>query len=439
MIYHMLRLIVGLGIRLYYREIRIKNREILDTKSPKIIIANHPNTLMDAWMIGHICNERIYYMAKGTFFSSRFKRWILGSLGMIPVNRKGDGKTDGISNEDSFEACYRLLEEGKTLVIFPEGNSFQERMLRKLKSGTARIALQTELRNDKKSGLQIIPVGLVYTRPEKFRSSVLANIGKPIDPTPFVDEFAENSLKAARQLTEEFRIGLSRLLVSSEEKEEEKLVDDIVHLLSSEYIKTTEKGVDRDVTEMRDVFEQMNSIRISQPWRLNEISLLVESLKVRIKYLNIKSDFLDRKYRTSLFVRQLILSMTVLLLGLPFFLFGMLHNFPQYKMVDFVITKNIKDVEYHAPASVLLSLILYPLAYVCWLFAFFALFDLNVWWNTLYFISLPLFGLFAFYYLKYFRHVSLKRKYIFLMRKRKSDIETLKQERESLRKLVFEI
>ena len=52
MFYHFLRIVVIVGIRLFYRQIRVKNRMHIDTKGPKIIIANHPNTLMDAWMIG---------------------------------------------------------------------------------------------------------------------------------------------------------------------------------------------------------------------------------------------------------------------------------------------------------------------------------------------------------------------------------------------------
>ncbi|MCR9173703.1 MAG: lysophospholipid acyltransferase family protein [bacterium] len=438
MLYRLLKIIVGVGIRLFYRQIRVIGREHLETRGPKIILANHPNTLMDAWMIGHICNQRIYYMAKGTFFNTRFKRWVLGSLGMIPVNRKSDAKIDGVSNLDSFEACYRLLEEGKTLVIFPEGNSYKERLLRKLKSGSARIALQTEVRNNKQLGLQIIPIGLNYTEPEKFRSSVLANIGAPIDPKPYVDLFQSDSLKAARKLTEEIRIGMTRLLVNSESKEEEKLVEGIVDLLSSEYIKTPEKGVERDVKEMREVFAQMNAIRVSQPWKIREIALLVESLKIRIEHLHIKSDFLDRKYRTSLFVRQLVSSFFVMLIGFPLFVFGMVHNFVQYKLVDFLVVKMVNDVEYHAPVSVLFSLVLYPLVYTSFLIGLGPWLEGHFWWKVAYFFSMPLSGLFAYYYVKYYRHISFKRKYIFLMRKRKSDVETLKQERESLRKLVFE-
>lgn len=438
MLYHVLKVIISIGIRLFYKQIRVKNREHLDEKGPKIIIANHPNTLMDAWMVGYICNQRIYYMAKGTFFNTRLKRWVLNGLGMIPVNRKIDGNATGVSNEDSFEACYQLLEEGKTLVIFPEGNSFQERLLRKLKSGAARIAIQTEARNEGKLGLKIVPVGLIYMQPEKFRSSVMAVIGPPISPVPYVEEFKTDSLKAARKLTGEFTKGLSRLLVRSEQADEEKLVEDIVDIISSEYVKTKSKGVERDVELMRSVFEQMNVIRVSQPWRIEEIKMLVESLNWQIEHMNIKSDFLDRKYKSRMFKRQLIQSFFFLILGFPLFIYGLIHNFFQFKVTDLIVIKTVDDVEYTAPILVLLGLIFYPGIYVAFMFGFNAVFEPEYWMKWVYFASMPVSGLIAYYYYQYYKHVLLKRKFIFLMRKNKSDIETLKAERESLKQLVFE-
>jgi len=438
MLYHVLKLIISIGIRLFYKQIKVKNREHLDEKGPKIIIANHPNTLMDAWMVGYVCKQQIYYMAKGTFFDTPFKRWLLNGLGMIPVNRKMDGKASGVSNDDSFEACYRLLEEGKTLVIFPEGNSFQERLLRKLKSGAARIAIQTEARNEGKLGLKIIPIGLIYMQPEKFRSSVMANIGQPISPIPYMEEFKTDSLKAARKLTTEFTNGLSRLLVRSEQADEENLVDGIVDILSSDYVKTKSRGIDRDVELMRSVFEQMNLIRVSQPWKIEEIKMLVESLKWQMDNLNVKSDFLDRKYRSRMFKRQLIQSFFFLILGFPVFVYGFIHNFFQFKVTDIIVVKKVEEVEYYAPVLVLLGLIFYPVIYTAFMFGFNAIFEPDYWVKWVYFASMPISGLIAYYYYHYYKHVLLKRKFIFLMRKNKSDIETLKEERETLRRLVFE-
>jgi len=169
MLYRFLKLLVGLGIRFYYKEVRVKNKVNLKTEGPLIIIANHPNTLMDAMMLGHVCQQPIHYMAKATLFDSKFKMWLLRSLNMIPINRIGEGRIKGVSNQDSFLACYEMLEKGKTLVVFPEGTSFQERHLRQLKSGTARIALETERRNNNTLGLMVLPIGLNYSQAEKFR------------------------------------------------------------------------------------------------------------------------------------------------------------------------------------------------------------------------------------------------------------------------------
>ena len=52
-------------------------------------------------------------------------------------------------------------------------------MLRNLKTGTARIALETEKRNEGKLGLKVVAVGLNYSQPEKFRSNILVNIDEP--------------------------------------------------------------------------------------------------------------------------------------------------------------------------------------------------------------------------------------------------------------------
>lgn len=122
MLYRILKFLISIGIRLYYREIRVKNSEKLPQSGPLIIIANHPNTLMDAWVIGMICKQPIYYMAKATLFNSKFKLKLLKSLNMVPINRQGEGKVEGVSNEDSFSECYKILNEGKTLVIFSRGN-----------------------------------------------------------------------------------------------------------------------------------------------------------------------------------------------------------------------------------------------------------------------------------------------------------------------------
>lgn len=440
MLYRILKILLSLAIRLYYRKIKIEGDRDLLNKGPKIIIANHPNTLMDAWLIGYTCKQSIYYMAKATFFNSPLKKRFLMSLGMIPINRSTDSRTKGVTNLDSFEICYKVLEEGKTLVIFPEGNSFQDRFLRKLKSGTARIALETESRNNGKLGMKIIPVGLVYQQPDKFRSAVLVNIGTPIDPLPHIEEFRKDSLKAARVLTEEMRIGLNALLVDSEDKEQETLSDKIVRIISSSYIKGEKKGIDRDVSLLRSVNQSVHRIRMQDPDKLIEIERRVGQIEWELDQLAIKSDFLDRNYRFGLFMRQIVQSGIGLVLTFPVFLYGFIHSYLPFKLTDILVPRLVQDKEFYAAVAVLMGLILYPMTYVGFLY----LSDLYIGFNwlgkLLYFITMPVTGLFAWYFYRYFKHVTVKYRFTQLMRNKeeKEVLKGLRETRNELRNLILD-
>lgn len=424
-------------MRLYYRRIKTIHSERLDGKGPRIIIANHPNTLMDAWIIGSSCKGKIHYMTKGTFFNSPWKKRLLMSLGMIPINRRDDSKTQGVSNNDSFELCYQLLEQGKTLVIFPEGNSFAEKLLRKLKSGTARIALETERRNNGQLGLKIIPMGLVYLQPEKFRSSVLVNVGEEIDPLPYLELFKEDSLKAARQLTEVFRENLVELLVHAETPEHESIADQVVSLLASSYVKDQNENLIQDVGFIKRVNQSINHLAKTEPDRISEIEQLVYQLNWRTEQLRIRPDFLDRNYRAGMFMRQMLFSLIGLILGLPIFIYGFIHNILPYKLTDKIMPHLTKDPEYYAPIAILLGLALYPLIYGAFLFGLKQLFEIPLWLQLIYYFSLPLFGLFAYYFFAYYKHIFFKWIFITRMKDQRSALDAMKADREQLKNILF--
>lgn len=437
MLYRFLRLIVTIGIRFYYKEIRIINRKNLPESGPCIYIANHPNTLMDAWMIGYASKIPIHFMAKGTLFSSPFKNKILRSLNMIPINRKGEGTMGGVSNKDSFEACYTILESKKCLLIFPEGSSFLERHLRELKSGTARIALEAERRNQGKLKVKIVPLGLNYLDADRFRSRVMIHVGQPVFVENYLKDFETNPGPTAKKLTEVFRIRLEQLLVNSSEKEEELMIEELHEVFSSKYIRQSRKGVAGEFELLKKIRDKMEETKLTSPWKTAEIRETLENLKSRLDHYEIRSDFLDRRFRTRMFFRQLLVSVFVLLIALPVYVFGLLHNFSQYKLTDVFVPKLTRDLEYYAPLSVLLGLILYPLVYLAFMFGMKYTFDLPFWDQLAYFISMPVSGLLAYTLHVYLRHISVKWRFIYHLLKDKQKMQDLKQEKEKLRALVF--
>jgi 1-acyl-sn-glycerol-3-phosphate acyltransferase len=437
MIYKLLKLIIGLGIRLYYREIRVKNKERLNQIGGKIIIANHPNTMMDGWIISYITKEPIYFMAKGTFFNSPFKKWLLKGLGLIPINRASESATKGVKNTDSFEACYRLLEEGKTVVIFPEGTSYKEMQLRELKSGTARIALEVAKREKIKSPILVLPIGLVYTEAEAFRSSVLVSVGEAISPEPYLDLFKQNSSKAARGLTDVFTKKLSSLLVNAKSNSYDGLVDRIIALYGKSKMRFNGKNMEKDIDFIKSINSRINDISEKNPRELEFIQLELNEIQMELDKLHISPAFLDRNYRSVMFIRQIIQSILALVLGLPFFIYGIVHNGIPYKFVDFIIPKLIKDIEYYAPVAVLMGLVLYPLNYFGFVFLVDYFFDLTFWEKVLYFFSMPIFGLIAYRFFLYTSYISVKTDFVIEMKTQKDKIAQLRKRKTDLFELLF--
>ena len=435
MIYRILRLLVGLGIKIYYKEITVKNVNALDHDGPMIIISNHPNTLMDAWMIGYACPKPIYFMAKSTFFNSPLKRKILKSLNMIPINRQVDGKIKGVSNADTFEACYQLLEEGKTLVVFPEGTSIPERKLRELKSGTARIALEAEQRNAGQLNVKIVPIGLFYSQAEKFRSSVLISIENGLFVKDFLAEYVQNTSLAAKKLTKVFRLHLERVLISTDNKSQEELLHKLFTIF---WARKRDKVVAEEVKLMKEIQSKLEEIQLLKPYLMNEIQDMLQVIEWQTRKLAIHADFIHRRFRSRLYLIQISLSMFFLLIGFPFFVFGLINNFVQYKLVDFLIPKLTKYVEYYAAVGVLLSIIIYPLFYIGYFIVADKLIHMPFFMDVVYIVLLPLSGLYAYSFARYLKRIGYKWNYIFLIFNKRDAIKELQQVQVALQQLIFD-
>ena len=395
MLYHLLKILISFGMRLYYREIKVRNRDGFQHKGPLIVLANHPNTLMDAWIIGYFCKQPIYYLTKGTFFNTPLKRWILRSLNMIPINRPMDNRTEGVSNTDSFEACYRVLSEGKTLVIFPEGNSVMERLLRELKTGAARIALETLHRNKGELNLGIVPVGLFYSQANRFRSSVYVNVGQVTSINEHLAAYEKDPVATSRILTAHFRLLLESVLVVSGSKEMEFLSDKISGLLRFEKDKGT---LEDKLGLVKMVNENLERIQIERPEELDSIQRLVESALWQKNQLEQKGAFTKEIMNRNAYLRKLIFSIIYLLPGLPLFIFGFFFNFAAFFTTRLVVPKLMTNVEYYAPLAVLIGLVLYPLNYFGNLVLLYFLFGIEGWILLPILLAMPFLGMFAFNY-----------------------------------------
>jgi glycerol-3-phosphate O-acyltransferase/dihydroxyacetone phosphate acyltransferase len=98
-----------------------------------------------------------------------------------------------------YEAVFQRLKEGGCIGIFPEGGSHDRTELLPLKAGVAIMALGA-LAENPTCGVKIVPVGMNYFHPHKFRSRCVIEFGKPITvPEELVDQYKGDHRREAVQ------------------------------------------------------------------------------------------------------------------------------------------------------------------------------------------------------------------------------------------------
>jgi 1-acyl-sn-glycerol-3-phosphate acyltransferase len=134
-----LKILIQAGLWLFCNKIYLKNKQLLKTKGPLLIIANHPNSFLDALIIGSYYKRRVYFLARGDVFKKPIHRFFLESLNMIPVYRLREGKEFLHLNDYAFSRSIELISKGYAVLIFIEGVCVNSNELQPFKKGTARI------------------------------------------------------------------------------------------------------------------------------------------------------------------------------------------------------------------------------------------------------------------------------------------------------------
>lgn len=230
MLYASLRLVAGVALRWYYRDVTLVGEARVPKDGPVILAVNHPNALVDALVVGWLVPRRVRITAKAVLFDQPVLAAFLRAAGVIPLRRASDElarrrrqrvedaadrELDPGRNTAAFDAILAALDDGAAILIFPEGKSHDEPVLAPLKTGPARIALAAR-DAQRAPGLRIMPVGLVFESKDAPRSRVAAVIGESIA----VHEWEAPADRPVEALTEEIARRLREVTLTAPTAEE---------------------------------------------------------------------------------------------------------------------------------------------------------------------------------------------------------------------------
>ena len=89
MLYRLLRVIAAIALRWYYAEIVVQGAGRAPRRGPLLIVANHPNALIDPLLVGTALPRRVMLTAKATLFEHPALSALLHAAGVVPLRRAG--------------------------------------------------------------------------------------------------------------------------------------------------------------------------------------------------------------------------------------------------------------------------------------------------------------------------------------------------------------
>ncbi len=426
MAYRILAWFLRVVTRVFFRQVEVVGLEHVPRTGPVLFAGNHPNSLIDPILIITTCGRKVHFAAKDTLFAGRLMRAVLRGLGAVPIRRRDDHagaprdsqpSAAGVDNDAAFAAMFGVLGEGGAIGIFPEGLSHDESQLARLKTGAARLALGGVRRHA--TPIQIVPCGLTFIHPKRFRSRVLVQYGPPI----VVEATRGDSVDDVRTLTVEIESALRRLTINAPDWETVRALDVVRRLYQPQEISI------EDRVELARRFNAYYAAVAADP-RVLALMSRVRAYQQKLDELGITDRELARDLSKLEVTARVFRHLVLVAFWLPLTVPGAPLHVPPLAFARFASAKLTPRKDVIATTKLLIGLLLVLVAYagtigVLW-------WRLGFWWALAAALVLPLSGYAT---LRVLDRLRLVRRGLGVLSRRlrfRREVRALRGERESL-------
>lgn len=377
----------------------------LDPEAPTLLIANHPNALLDAVVIYVTARQPLRSVAKATLWQNPGLRPLMKLAGAVPIIRHQDKELleksmpsvmkSHASNDDAMRFVAEALCR-HSFVIYPEGRSHDEPAMAAFKTGGARMLLRAaqlvhETGHEPHSedsetyygdvntslflapkiktlgDLGFQPVGLYFQRKSSFRSGVVVHYGRRITIGEVLSQeelarIPEEGMAPdlVHKLTAAMDQSLRDLLPEATDEASLEHVRSLASLLSTPHQKKSIRERYRNELILKNMVA-LASKRTDQEHEsfLNNLSAYEEARKQAklpdwmIRDLDDNQKTYRRSVRKSLFFGALFLPW----ISLPAFVGWLLYGWV-YRVVKFVSEKFAPDETELATHKLLIGMVL---------------------------------------------------------------------------------
>lgn len=379
MIWHFIKYIVTLIIPTFYKRIQGRNIHLLHQKGPAIIAMNHPNAFTDPILITYLCYpERTWYMARGDAFKPGFISGLLTRIGIVPIFRIQDGGREGLKkNDDAYRLVNGLLKKKRKVIVFAEGLCVQERRLRPLKKGVARMVFGA-YEQLKGENLLVYPVGVNYSQPEQFRTDVFYNVGAPISVKDFIPLYAENPAKANNAFLQVLDTKMKELITHIDDKNHDETVLMAETLCKKDMLK--EQGLNQnnlgdDFDVLKQITEKVNRAAVNNATLVNEFKAEGHNYFAELKKQRLEDWLIDPEQNKNVGVPMLIFNRLLLIFFFPIHLAGLAGNYLPLKLTGTLAGKVAKNKEFYSSMWIGFAIFVFFFNYLLWFIVIYSFSD----------------------------------------------------------------
>jgi 1-acyl-sn-glycerol-3-phosphate acyltransferase len=379
----------------------VTGKENIPVIGPLIIVANHPNTLIDPLIIGSITKQKIGFIANAGLFKNKLLSRIFRYAHVIPIYRKED-MLPGVKpdNKNTFVKCHEYLGKGKNLLTFPEGTSLYELKLREIKTGTARIALSFEDLNNFEGNLKILPIALDYSDSIQFRSMVSVTVNRPITVNRYKQAYLNNEYEAILELTEDIKKALAKNIPDTSGKDQEGFLIKVHKFYSTYHEPMANLYLDpkRSLILRKQISKALKYMIKHNPGLYRELQIKMVSF-----FDILKSEGLTPGFFTDKFLEK---NKSIVFLGyfskfillLPIYVFGLLINYLPYILPSKIFYALKIDIEYKTSVEMITGIITFPFFYFLEIWFFRKYISTEFLHSLLLFLTFLITGYVAMYY-----------------------------------------
>ena len=173
--------------------VKVINKEALNYEGGMILMANHVSG-WDPILLHMAARCKVRYMAKAELFKFKPLGWLIKAFGAFGVER-------GRGDMGAMQQAFKIVREGGTLGIFPEGTRSKKGELGRFQHGASMIAMRAETR--------ILPVYI--SRKARLFTRCYIVVGEPINLAERMGELSLADTSNVRAASEILRDEILKL------------------------------------------------------------------------------------------------------------------------------------------------------------------------------------------------------------------------------------